>query len=212
MVQQFSLNTQAELHNGWLLEVGYVGTRGTHLQRFRSLNQALSASPDNPINGITSNTLSNVGLRVPVPGIRPDSLRVMESEGSSWYNGLEVSLTKRLNHGFQFLASYTFSKTLDTDGSEINGISANNTIPLGDQKSPSQRWGRFSIDRSHRFVFSTTWTMPSPSAGIQRALLGAWDVSAPCRSPKLQPTAKSITCLGAISPSFCYKSWKWFAS
>jgi hypothetical protein len=178
MVQQFSLNTQAELHNDWLLEVAYVGTRGTRLQRFRSLNQALSASPDNPINGITSNTLSNVGLRVPVPGIRPDSLRVMESEGSSWYNGLEVSLTKRLNHGFQFLASYTFSKTLDTDGSEINGISASNTIPLGDQNSPSQRWGRSSIDRPHRFVFSTTWTMPSPSAGIQRALLGGWDVSA----------------------------------
>jgi len=35
----------------------------------------------------------------------------MESEGSSWYNGLEASLTKRLSHGFEFLASYTFSKT-----------------------------------------------------------------------------------------------------
>jgi hypothetical protein len=43
----------------------------------------------------------------------------MASEGNSWYNGLEVSLTKWLNHGLQFLASYTFSKTLDTDGADI---------------------------------------------------------------------------------------------
>jgi hypothetical protein len=178
MVQQFSLNTQAELVPGWLLEVGYVGSRGIHLQRFRSLDQALDASPAHPINGQTSNTLANVALRVPIPGFRPDGLREMESEGSSWYNGLEVSLAKRLSRGLQFLASYTFSKTLDTDGAEINGISAGNTLTLGDQNSPSERWGRSSIDRTHRFVFSMTWELPSPRNGIQRTLLGGWDLAA----------------------------------
>jgi hypothetical protein len=178
IVQQFSLTAQTELHQGWLLEIGYVGSSGGHLQRFRSLNQALSATPDHPVNGQTSNTLANIGLRVPVPGIRPDVLREMESEGSSWYNGLEMSLTKRLGHGLQFLASYTFSKTLDTDGSEINGTSAGNTLPLGNQNSPSQRWGRSSIDRPHRFVFSTTWTLPSPQSGLQHTLFGGWDAAA----------------------------------
>jgi hypothetical protein len=178
MVQQFSLNVQGELHQGWLLEVGYVGTRGTHLQRLRSLNQALDASPAHPINGVTSNTLANIPQRVPVPGIRPDSLRELESEGDSWYNAFEISLTKRLSHGLQFLSSYTFSKTEDTDGSEINGVSAANTLPLGNQNSPSQRWGRSSIDRPQRFVFSTTWTLPNPHDGIQRTLLGGWDLAA----------------------------------
>ena len=178
MIQQFSLNAQAEVLQGWLLEFGYVGSNGAHLQRFRSLNQALGASPNQPVNGQTSNTLANINLRVPVPGIRPDSLREMESEGSSWYNGLEISLTKRLSHGIQFLASYTFSKTLDTDGSEINGTSAGNTLTLGDQNSPSDRWGRGSIDRTHRFVLSTTWVLPSPQRGVQRALFGGWDVAA----------------------------------
>jgi Carboxypeptidase regulatory-like domain/TonB dependent receptor/TonB-dependent Receptor Plug Domain len=177
MVQQFSLNTQAELRRGWLLEIGYVGSKGDHLQQFQSLNQALSASPSDPVNGQTSNTLANIRLRVPVPGIRPDALREMESEGSSWYNGLEVSLTKRLSRGLQFLASYTFSKTLDTGGSEINGVSAGNTLPLGNQNSPSQRWGRSSVDRPQRFVFSTTWAPPSPQGGWQRALFGGWDLA-----------------------------------
>lgn len=178
IVQQFSLNTQVEVHQGWLLEIGYVGARGTHLQRFRSLNQALDASPDNPINGVTSNTLANIGSRVPVPGIRPDSLREIESEGSSWYNGLELSLAKRLSHGLQFLVSYTFSKTLDTDGADINSTSAGNALTLGDQDSPKQRWGRASFDRTHRFVFSETWDIPSPSAGLQRALFAGWGLAA----------------------------------
>ena len=53
VVQQYSLNVQAELHEGYLLEIGYVGTRGTHLVRQRSLNQALSASPNQPVRGTT---------------------------------------------------------------------------------------------------------------------------------------------------------------
>lgn len=177
-VQQFSLNAQEELHDGWLLEVGYVGGRGIHLQRFRSLNQAMTASATSPIRGTDSNTLANIGLRVPIPGIRPNALREMESQGSSWHNGLEMSLTKRLGHGLQFLASYSFAKTLDTDGADINGTSSANGLTLGDQNSPSQRWGRASFDRTHRFVFSETWDLPSPSSGLERTLLGGWMLNA----------------------------------
>jgi hypothetical protein len=178
MIQQYSLNVQAELHEGWLLEVGYVGTRGTHLVRQRSLNQALSASASHPIRNITENTRDNISLRVPVIGVPPDSLLQLESAGSSWYNGLEVSLTKRLSHGFQFLTSYTYSKTLDTDGADINSTSSGNALTLGDQNSPRQRWGRASFDRTHRLVFSTTWALPSPPRGVPRAVLGGWSLAA----------------------------------
>lgn len=178
MVQQFSLNLQTELHAGWLLELGYVGTRGTHLVRQRSLNQALLASANTPIRGLTTNTVANIPSRVPILGIPPDSLQEMESEGSSWYNGLEVSLTKAMGHGLQFLASYTFSKTLDTDGADINSTSSGNALTLGNQNSPSDRWGRASFDRAHRFVFSETWSLPSPSYGFQHTILGRWDLAA----------------------------------
>ena len=169
IIQQFSLNAQGEFAKDWLLEVGYVGSRGTHLQRYRSLNQALSVS---------TNTLANIRSRVPIPGIRPDSLREYESEGNSWYNGLEVSLAKRLSHGLQFLASYTFSKTLDTDGADINSTSNGGALTLGDQNSPAQRWGRASFDRTHRFVFNETWALPGPSARLQREILAGWAIAA----------------------------------
>jgi hypothetical protein len=113
-----------------------------------------------------------------VPGIAADPLREAETEGSSWYNGLEVSLTKQLSHGLQILASYTFSRTLDTDGADINGTSAENTLTLGDQNSPAQRWGRASFDRTPRFVFSAIWALPTPADGLQRAFLGNWSFSA----------------------------------
>jgi hypothetical protein len=177
-IQQYSLNVQAEPHEGWGLEIGYVGTRGTHLSRLRSLNQALTASPDNPVRGATTNTLANLTSRVPILGIPPDSLDEVESEGSSWYNGLEVSLTKDLRHGLQLLASYTFSKTLDTDAADVNSTSAGTALTLGDQNSPRQRWGRASSDRTHRLVFSETWDLPGPQTGPGRAMLGGWSLAA----------------------------------
>ncbi len=178
LLQQYSVNIQGEPHNGWLVELGYVGTRGTHLQRVRSLNQAVDASAIHPIRGMTSNTLANVSLRVPIAGIPADSLDIVESAGSSWYNGLELSLTKQMGHGLQFLGSYTFSKALDTDGADINGTSAGVALTLGNQNSPAQRWGRASFDRTHRFVFSTTWSLPSPPHGLSRLVLGGWSLAA----------------------------------
>jgi hypothetical protein len=178
LLQQYSVNIQGEPHHGWLIELGYVGTRGTHLQRVRSLNQAMDASAIHPIRGVTSNTLANVSLRVPIAGIPADSLDIVESAGSSWYNGLELSLTKQMGHGLQFLGSYTFSKALDTDGADINGTSAGVALTLGNQNSPARRWGRSSFDRTHRFVFSTTWSLPNPSRGISRLVLGGWLLAA----------------------------------
>jgi hypothetical protein len=101
----------------------------------------------------------------------------MESEGGSSYNGLEVSMTKRLSHGFQFLASYTFSKTLDTDGAEINSTSSGNGLTLGNQNAPIMRSGRASFDRTHRFVVSGIWEFPSPAKAFERRFLGGWGVS-----------------------------------
>src|SRR5260370_35501352 len=86
-------------------------------------------------------------------------------------------MTKRLTHGFQFLASYPFSKTLDTDGADINSTSSGNGLTLGDQNSPMMRWGRASFDRTHRFVISGIWEFRSPAKAFERGFLGGWGVS-----------------------------------
>jgi hypothetical protein len=177
ILQQFGLSWQWEFTKDCVLEIGYAGTRGTHLLRSRSVNQALAASADTAIRGVTANTIANIGLRVPVQGVPPDSLWVIESAGTSWYNGLEASLTRQLGRGLQFLSSYTFSKILDSDGSNTNGISAGNTIPLGDQNSPRQRWGRASFDRTHRFVMSAVYVFPAPLHHWMKTAFAGWAAS-----------------------------------
>ena len=70
LTYEWNLNIQYEFLPQWVLEVGYVGTRGIH-QAFTvpALDtpdqQAQLASPANPINGITTNTVANASLRVP---------------------------------------------------------------------------------------------------------------------------------------------------
>ena len=178
IVQQFSLNLQTQISSSTLFEIGYVGTRGTHLLRQRSLNQALVATPADPIRGETTNTIANIPMRVPILGIPPDSLVMTESEGDSWYNGLEASVTRKLTYGLQFLASYTFSKVLDTDGADVSGTSAGNVLTQGDQNDPRQRWGRANIDRTHRFIFSGLYSLPTPTDnGLKKATLGGWELS-----------------------------------
>jgi hypothetical protein len=178
LIQQFGLNIQSELLPNLLLEVGYVGTRGTSLMRARLPNQALDASPSRPVRGQTTNTVANVAQRLPILGISPLSFVLVESAGNSWYNGLEISLTKQYSHGLQFLMSYTFSKSLDTDGANVNGTGSGYVPTRGDQNSPQQRWGRPSFDRTNRFVFSMTYALPnSYSNRVEQATFGGWSIA-----------------------------------
>jgi hypothetical protein len=179
IVQQFTLNVQTELAKDFLAEVGYVGTHGTHLLEMISTNQALSATPENPIRGVTTNTVDNIPLRVPIEGITPASLSIVESEGYSWYNALEASLTKRFSHGLQFLASYTFSKTLDTSGANVTSSAGTYGNVIGDQNNPGQRYGLADYGRPNRFMFSFVYDLPSPKTkgGLVGHLLGGWETS-----------------------------------
>ncbi len=179
MTQQYSLNIQTQFARDLLLEVGYFGTRGTQLLRTRSLNQAQLASPATPIRGVTANTLGNLAQRVPILGFQAVGIHQIETSGASWYNALEASLTKRFNRGLQFLASYTFSKLLDSDGANVDTTANGTALTIGNQNDPGARYGRAIYDRTHRFVFSYLYEFPIPAsrAGFFGKVLGGWAVS-----------------------------------
>ena len=177
MIQQYSLNVQAELSKNLMLEVGYVGTKGEHLLNIVSVNQAQFASAANPINGQTANTVANIQQRVPFLGWSAPSLQEVQSEGSMSYNGLHLSLSKRLSNGMHFLASYTYSKTLATDGANVEGNSVAGTA-LGNQDSTVARYGLSSFSRPNRFVLSYVYELPWKSRkGWAGAFIGNWSAS-----------------------------------
>ena len=178
ITQQYSLNLQTQLANNYLLEIGYVGSRGSHLMETASVNQAALASSSDPIRGQTTNTLANVPLRVPIEGFAANGLQSLQTEGESWYNSLQVSLAKRFSHGLQFLASYTYARLLDTEGGFTIGSAVSfNTLP-GDQNQPSARYGPSSTVRPHRFVVSFVYDVPKVGSGrFAETILNGWSVS-----------------------------------
>ncbi len=177
IVQEFSLNTQAELMRDLVLEIGYEGSRGTHLLQFRDFNQALSASPSNPIRGQTDNTLANVMQRVPILGFLPSGAPIIESEGSNWYNAMNVSLKKRFSKGLQFLASYTWARSLTADNAYSTGV--NGGVLVGNQNDPRSRYGPDGFIRPHRFVVSYHYELPGPAnkSSLPGKVLSGWAVA-----------------------------------
>ena len=177
MIQHYSFNIQQAFAHDFLAEIGYLGTRGTHLFRQRSANQALDATPSNPVRGETTDTLANLPLRVPLVGWDPQNLTVIESEGASWFNALESSLSKRFTHGLQFLASYTWSRSLSTDLNSTTGVNGGQS--LGNQNDPRARYGPDSFVRPHRFVVSYLYQIPGPKNpnSFLGETLGGWMLS-----------------------------------
>jgi len=176
VTQQFGVNLQTEISRDLMLEVGYAGSRGTHQVLNHSLNQALFTSASNPIRGITTNTVANIAQRVPIEGFTAPGLNDIDSAASSWYHGLEVSLTKRMGHGLQFLAAYTFAHAYSTTG---RSTAAGGTSGItGDQNYKLANYGLSEFDREHRFVVSFLYQLPGPKANtVLRSVLGGWMAS-----------------------------------
>jgi hypothetical protein len=176
--QEYNLNFQLAISRDELLEVGYVGSHTTHSPGSVEFNQSLLASPQNPVNGTTTNTAANVVQRVPYQGIETGSL-FNDTNYEANYNSLQASVTRRLSHGLQFLGSYTWSKILDeTSGSGGSGV-FELWLPTNDQNHPRQAYGLTDFDRDQRAVVSFTWDAPKfrNAPELARHILTDWQVS-----------------------------------
>ncbi len=177
-VQQYNLNLEYEVTKDLLWEVGYVGAKSTHIPGCVEFNQALLASPENPVNGETTNTNENIVQRLPFSGIAQGSY-ICQTTFDARYNSLQTSVTKRLSHGLQFLGSYTWSKNLDT----TSGSGGLSNFELGfltnDQTNQRQARGLNDFDRAHRGVISLIYAPPRLAFGpeVFRHVLSDWLIS-----------------------------------
>jgi hypothetical protein len=176
-LQQWSLGFQYQFKANYLLDLSYVGTKGTHLIGYYMPNQGLIATAANPVHGVTTSTTTNVAQRVPVVGLNTN-VQLFDSIFYSKYNSLQASVTKRMGHGVQFTTSYTFSKLLDNMDQGV-GDMLSMGVTGGDQTKLGQSYGPAVFDRTHRLVFSYIWDLPkthSASAFI-KALVNGWATS-----------------------------------
>ncbi|MBI4850715.1 MAG: TonB-dependent receptor [Acidobacteria bacterium] len=168
-IQQYNFNIQYALTKDLLLEVGYVGSKGTKLLQVISLNQPVFNRATNQFTLPLGPFLST--QKNPAGGIQQ-----VQSSSTSHFDSFQLSLTKQFSKGLQFLASYTLGKSIDNySGAAINELTG---IP-GDQFNTSGNRGRSDFDRRNRFVLSGVYDLPK--FNVQSKLVGkvvnGWQVS-----------------------------------
>jgi hypothetical protein len=161
--QDWNLTVQREISPSLGLEISYVGTKGTHLQLTQNLNQPFVT------DGIYGSTRPYLTLPltspiVPTECFAPNpvcpygNINQINSLGNSNYNSLWVTATKHFSHGFEFLTSYTYAKSLD-----YNSLSTGETYVLQNAYNPRGDYGPSEFDVRHRFVLSGFYQLPFKS-------------------------------------------------
>ena len=157
-VQSYNLNIQQQVTDSFGIMVGYFGSKGTDLRYSRNINQFI-APGTRPFPTIV-NPISNTA--VPLGNISQ-----VTSGGNANYNALWLTGTKRLSHGLQFDASYTWSKSLDYNSLNSSGV------VIEDSTNPRLDYGPSDFDARHRIVVSLLYELPFTG----NRLVSCWQLS-----------------------------------
>lgn len=169
-VQQFNFGFQTQFAGNYVFDVGYVGNKGTNLLQTILLNQPTFNRATNSFNPLPlgANFAANRNVTGGVHQVQTTSL--------STYNSLQMSLTKRFSNGAQFLAAYTFGKSIDYySGAPLNELTQ---VP-GDQFDWRTNRGRSDFNREQRFVISGVYDLPKleNANSFVRGVFGGWQTA-----------------------------------
>lgn len=164
--QVWNFSIERQLPGNMAFTAAYVGTHGVHLYRDLQLNQSLPGPGD-------------FKTRLPFYGVAPNIPTVDQrnGDGTSHYNALQLKLEKRFSSGLNFLASYTWSKTMDN---------TNNIIyPYSDSLNYMLSNGFKLVDVPQNFVFSYGYELPfgkgkpflNGASGVTGSLVSGWSIN-----------------------------------
>jgi len=189
--QRWSFGFQQQLPMQFLLEMSYVGNRGTNLNILRNMNntpaQYLSTSPErdqttitylgtnfrNPMSGanpIYGQNITRANLLKPYPQF--GNVNIYEPTGYSWYHSLQMRAEKRMSRGFTTQMSYTWSKNMEA----TSYLNAQDPLPYEVVSG---------MDRRHRITASGIWEIPmgkgrkwgSEWHPVMNGVLGGWQLN-----------------------------------
>jgi hypothetical protein len=164
-IYNYNLNVQQEIYKNTVLQVGYVGSAGRKLFRFRDINQPTQAeitAADTGcgciLDGAVPRPFDTAALLSPLAPNTPFYVNEVETNANSNYNSLQVSLTQRNWHGFTYQLAYTWSHSIDTasDGQDF----VPNAAQPNDSTNPNGNKGPSNFDTRQRFVWSPIYYLP----------------------------------------------------
>lgn len=173
-IYQYNLTVEHELTKDLALEVGYVGSLGRHLGIRYNLNAPLPVGFDTTTNQvITARRFPNLG-----------DIQYQEQIASSSYNAFQASLRRRSHGGLTLLASYTFSRSIDTASSTNNSTTGTQKFPQDVSNFDAEK-SLSDFHREHQFSGSFNYELPigrgknflSGANGVTQYVLGDWQIN-----------------------------------
>jgi Carboxypeptidase regulatory-like domain len=184
VIDQYNLQIEQQFGPN-VFTIGYVGNVGHHLpQVINDINQPApySTNPNSPLYQPGTAIRPNSGPRkldTQFPGGNLSGVGLVQSEGISNYNGLQVSFQRRFTKGLAFDANYTWSKALSDntgfsqEGSQEGFSDADPTrlrqIEYGIAENDIQN--RFALSLNYQFQYGKNWT------GVAKKALTGWEIN-----------------------------------
>src|SRR5262249_38958177 len=158
----WDLTVERQLQWSTTIEVAYVGRRGLHNQRNRTIKQLLPGT-------IQANPRVNPNALRPYAGYGPIGLA--ENSGRSQYHGLQVSVERRVASGLHAGIGYTLARAQD------NSSSLTDVLP--NAYDDSAYWGISDLDRTHVLIANWIYEVRVPrlTSGALNRLLGHWEIT-----------------------------------
>lgn len=161
--QDWNLMIQQELGNGMSASIGYVGNRANHLWLSHSFNWFIPGTTARRFDAITCGGVPCYG-----------SFEEESSEGWSTYNSLQATISKRMQHGLNFNASYVYGKYLD-----VFSFGAEGRNGPRDPLNYALDYGPSDNDVRHRVVVTALWQIPEAKSlhGVASGVLNHWQTN-----------------------------------
>jgi hypothetical protein len=195
--QRWELSLQRELPGGLMVEVAYVGNRGTHIEITRNINALpnqylstattrdnatnsyLTALVPNPFAGqmpasapaaFRSATIARQQLLRPYPHF--GDINTTNNDGYSWYHAFQSNVNKRFGQGYTLGLSYTWSKFMEA----ISYLNAADPLPT-EVISDFDRTHRLAINGIYELPFGKGRAFLADAPAVVSHIISGWQVS-----------------------------------
>jgi hypothetical protein len=221
-VEQASLGVEAQVMTDTVASANYVGNWGRKMNRLRNFNQPHITGLDTTCPVLqypyaNFSTITNIDTFVgldPNPPHNPICqstgqhafVEYASNDGNSSFNGLELSLQRRMSKGLGYSLAYTWSHALADYGDNLTGGTfPQNAYDYAAEKSNS------NLDIRHRFVGNFSWDLPFgqgkrflSSPGAASRWLGDWQLHGIVTLQTGSPYTVTATNDGLLSAATIY--------
>jgi len=174
-----NFTVQYQLTPSMSVQAGYVTSLARHLEAFPNSNNVTSIVPTVLPTGVSANDFR------PFPDFGSGA-SYATTNGNSWYHSLQTKVEKQFASGLNFLATYTYSKTMSDAGDLLNGGSLQGfRAPDVPGAGIHYDYGLASFDIRNVFHFSGGYELPfgkgkrymASSSGVGSILASGWSVN-----------------------------------